>query len=125
MANSATAQEAIDGPDGKIYPVTIVLDTTGADLTVFTPDAGNYGIMIGLMYVNALAHKLTMKSGSTTLWVAELANNSGIFTPMSSDKIGHSLTKGAALKLRVDTAALTAQILAYFVKSTHLRVGRI
>lgn len=125
MGNTAAAQTAIQGPEGKIYPVIITLDTTGADLTVFTPDTGKYAEMIGLMYVNALAHKLTCKSNTTTLWVTELANNSGIFNPLSNDIIAASLAKSDPLKLRVDTAALTATVLAYFRMVPSLRVGKL
>lgn len=124
MANAATALTAIPGAEGKIYPVKIVLDTTASDLTVFTPDAGKYAILIGMMYVNALAHKLTIKSGTTSIWAAELANNSGIFAPMSADILAHSIVAGDALKMRVDTAALTVEMLAYFRVASQLRVGK-
>lgn len=79
MANTATPDTALRINYGmmkynpNIIPVRINYDTSGADLTIYTPDSNKMVLLAGLQYAKNAAHTLTFKSGSTVLVTFDLA----------------------------------------------------
>jgi hypothetical protein len=92
MPNSATALTrcpiglAKSGAGIFVVPTLVIIDTTGADLTVFTPSSGKRWALVGWQYTEGSAHNLTVKSGSTELVTYEFAANQG-----RNDKIGEGI----------------------------------
>lgn len=119
MANTATAQTALSiGVAGanQVIPYVISLDTTGADLTIRTPATGNMVGIVGLAYREASAHNLTIKTGSTTLLVAEFAaTDAGTFIPIGSGGLLAVTAKSEALVIQ--TSVIITSMLMYVVES--------
>jgi len=112
MANTATAQTALPvtvGGHGPVIPVVVTMDTTGSDLTVYTPDSDKVLALVGITFAEGSANSLTIKSGSTTLVTLELTTFQGL-----SHKVGGGAilftAKGEALKFNVGTAAVSTMI---------------
>lgn len=120
MANVATSLTAIPmamstGRQGfsQVTPVVCTFDTTGSDLTIFTPAlTTNYGAIIGLVYQEASAHTLTIKSGATTYVTFERTTFDGMYEPVGQGGFLIIGGKGEALKLNCGTAAIST-LLAY------------
>ena len=110
MANTATSQSVVPigyshgGSGIGATPVTVVIDTTGADLTVFTPSSDKYWAILGISYVETDAHNLTIKSGSTTLVTYEMAANSGLVHPMGNGILLTGVARGDALVIQSSVA---------------------
>jgi hypothetical protein len=120
MANVATTLTAIPmamstGLQGfsKITPVVCTFDTTGADLTIFTPELStNYAAIVGLVYEEASAHSLTVKSGSTTYVTLERTTFDGAALSVGTSGFIIIGGRGEALKLNCGTAPISS-LLAY------------
>lgn len=118
MANVATALSPVPmamstGRMGfsQITPVVCTFDTTGSDLTIFTPAlTTNYGAIIGMVYEEASAHTLTIKSGSTTLVTFERTTFDGMYLPVGQNGFLALGNKGEALKLNCGTAAVSSML---------------
>jgi hypothetical protein len=113
MANTATAQTALPikigkgGASGYVVPYVVVIDTVDTDLTIRDPAADNYAAIVGIQYLEATAHNVTFKSGSTTLVALEKPASSGM-----SERIGAPIivaAKGDALVIR-SSAAISSML---------------
>lgn len=113
MANSSTLIQSLPiGLKNKgftsIKQYAVVLDTTGADLTIHTTTSGYRAILLALLYSEADAHTLTFKSASTTLVALEMPANSGRDQPMDLTPI---ITKeGENLVARVATSGIATML---------------
>lgn len=85
MANSATQIRTFQLRDRDtpglfwtVRQIKVAIDTTGADLTIRTPDTG-YGVaLVGIFGVDSTASNIIFKSGSTTLVSPEFTANQGL-----------------------------------------------
>ena len=119
MANTATTLTAIpmamsSGRMGfsKVTPVVCTFDTTGADLTVFTPTLStNYAAIIGMIYEEASAHTLILKSGTTTYVTLERTSYDGVGLPLGTGGFFIIGAIGEALKIQCGTAAVSSMLL--------------
>lgn len=128
MANVATAQSPLPieyGHNGAgnsfIIPVIVTMDTTGADLTIYTPAATNFAAIVGIKYSEASAHSLIFKSGSTTLVTLEQAANTVVNHGVGQGIYLAGLAKGDALKINAGTAAVSS-ILFYVMEFNQLTI---
>lgn len=124
MANVASAQSPIPVKYGNsgfamIIPVIVTMDTTGADLTVYTPDSTRFWAIAGINYRETSAHSLIFKSGSTTLVTLEQAANSVLEHKIGDGIYMTGLAKGDALKINAGTAAVSS-ILFYIMEFEQL-----
>lgn len=116
MANSATALTKVpiglknSGYGGGTTPVLVVIDTTGADLTVFTPASGNRWALVGWVYGEATAHNLTVKSGSTSMLVCEFPANTVVREKIQNGIILSGLAAGDALVIQ-SSAAISSMLM--------------
>ncbi len=130
MANVATALTPIPmamstGRQGfsQVTPVVCTFDTTGADLTIFTPTiATHYGAIIALLYQESSAHSLTIKSGTTTYVTLERNTYEGAALPLGTGGFLIVGGQGEALKLNCGTAAIST-LLAYCCEFPSLNFG--
>lgn len=125
MANSATVQTGlnIEVPgivvDGKVKPVLVNYDTTGADLEIMDVTASDRAIaLVGMQLVEGDAFDLTFKSDSTVITTMQLGSNSG-FSKNIDGTIILSSAPGEALNINCDTA-LTPFVL-YVVEYARIR----
>lgn len=117
MANTATLLYTLPARAQKAGPIkvySVSIDTTGADLTICTPASGNSVYIVGLAVSEATAANVTIKSGSTTLWVAELAANQGILLPVENGFL-MATAKGQALVLQ--SSAAVSNLLLHVVEA--------
>lgn len=124
MANSATAKTPLPisvWGVTSVTPVEVVLDTTGSDLTIFTPATGNMAAIVGVNYGETTAHTLTFTSGSDAEVVFEFGANSGI-----SQGIGRELfyvgQPGNAIKIQT-SVAITGAMLFYVIESDRFKAA--
>lgn len=115
MANTKTQLNRIPiiypgSTDVFVYPVVITFDTTGADLSIFSPDDNKHCALVGLQYSAASAHTLTIKSGSTTLLTYQFPDNAGFSHPIGDPIL--MTNEGEDLVFNVGTAAVPS-MLAY------------
>lgn len=117
MANSATALTPIRilartprQPRGVITPVVVVLDTTASALTLYTPEAGKYAALLGMVYAESTAHNLTFTSGSTELCTLEQPANTSVIQPIGRPML--ITNEGEALKITT-SVAITGKMLFY------------
>lgn len=113
MANSSTLIQSLPiGLKNKgftsIKQYAVVLDTTGADLTIHTTTSGYHAVLLAFLYAEADAHTLTFKTGSTTLVALEMPANSGRDQNMDLTPIVTKL--GENLVARVSTAGIATAI---------------
>ena len=124
MANTATAQTALRVNYGmmkantNVIPVFFNYDTTGADLTLFTPDSDKMVLLAGLQYAKNSAHTLTFKTASTTIVTYDLAG--GGFTQNIGDGIMLASAVGEAFKIN-SNAAIGAGV-AYIYHTSELQI---
>ena len=119
MANVATTLTAIPmamstGRQGfsKVTPVVCTFDTTGEDLTVFTPAlATNYAAIIGMVYQESSAHSLTITSGTTVYVTLESTTFSGVGLPIGTGGFFVIGGKGEALKIQCGTNAISSMLI--------------
>lgn len=110
MANAATVQGTVpigyasSGVGLKTSVVNVLIDTTGADLTVLTVDSDKYWAILGISYVETDAHNLTIKSGSTTLVTYEFTTNSGLVHPMGNGILLTGIARGSNLVIQSSVA---------------------
>lgn len=117
MANTATARSAVpvalkEGYGyAKVTPVVCTFDTTGSDLTVFTPTVStNYAAIVGLVYQEASAHSLTITAGSTVLVTLEVPASGGLVKSSLCDGPLIVGGQGEALKIQCGTAAVSTML---------------
>jgi hypothetical protein len=92
---------------GTITTVSLTINLTNTDFTIFTPAADAWAVVIGWVYQEADAHNLTIKSGSTTLTQMERAANSGAGFPCDIARpIFMSQNAGEALKIQSTTTVV-------------------
>jgi len=87
--NSAT-QDAqlpinIGNAEGRVIPVTVIIDTIDTDLIVFSPASDAMACITGLLFSESTSLDLTFKSASTTQVILELAKNQGIAQPLGTE----------------------------------------
>lgn len=119
MANVATTLTAIpmamsSGKQGfsQITPVIVTMDTTGADLTVFTPSlTTNYPAIISLTYQESSAHTLKFTSGTTVYVTLERSAGDGAGLPVGTGGFVLIGQKGEALKIQCGTNAISSMLL--------------
>ncbi len=118
MANVATARTAVPVAlkEGfgyaKVTPVICSFDTTGSDLTVFTPTVStNYAAIVGMVYQEASAHSLTITAGSTALVTLEVPASGGLVKSSLCDGPLIVGGQGEALKIQCGTAAVSSMLL--------------
>lgn len=120
-ANSATAQTALPIKVGvysdPVVPYVVAFDTTASDLTIVTPDSGKMACVVGMGVSETSATNITFKSGSTTLFVPELAANQGVYDKISNGAI-LCTQPGEALKIQVSVAV--SNMILYIVQATRL-----
>lgn len=80
MGNTATLVATVPrrGAPGPVYSYRVNIDTTGADLTIRTPDSDKAIFLVGMVLSEASATNLTFKNGSTTMVIPELTTYQGI-----------------------------------------------
>lgn len=130
MANTATALTPIPmamstGRQGfsQVTPVVCTFDTTGSDLTVFTPTLStNYGAIIAMLYESANAHNLILKSGTTTYVTLERTTYDGMGAPLGTGGFLIVGGRGEALKIQCGSAVV-ASMLVYCVEFPSLNFG--
>lgn len=120
-ANTATniydVQQRVYGI-GPVHYYNIAIDTTGQDLTIRTPQAGNSVCIVGMYMDETSATNLTFKSGSTTMVIPELPASTLIWglssiTPLCTDE-------DAALKIQASVAITS--ILLQVVEGKHFNI---
>lgn len=119
MANTATTLTAIpmamaSGQQGfsQVTPVVCTFDTVDSDLTVFTPAlTTHYAAIVGMLYEEASAHTLTIKSDTTTLVTLERSAYEGVGLPLGTSGFIVVGALGKALKIRCGTAAVSSMLL--------------
>lgn len=125
MANSATLGDPLPiryragSILGGVYPVTIVMDTTGVDLTIFDPGADRFCALVGIQYAEADAHNLTIKSGTTVLTTYQMPVNGGLSIPIGAPILS-TLAKNSVLAF--NTSVAIATILAYVIEYEQLTI---
>lgn len=122
MANTATAQTAIPAifsigkPQGLITPVVVSMDTGAADLEVLAAATGKRWGIHGLIFNEATAITLQIKSGSTVFVGLEFTTFGGIVLPLSATPhivgnvggaLNFNLSSGASLSALVYVATHT------------------
>lgn len=111
MANSATLTASINAKGKTLYQYTVVIDTTGTDLTIRTPATNNQIFLHSIAGVESgAAATLTFKSGSTTLFVPEFQSGSGTWERCSRNQFMLATAVDGALKIQ-STAAYSSLLL--------------
>lgn len=120
-ANTATDQGDLDitvDGSGPVSPITVVIDTTATDLTIVDPASNKMACIVGWVHSEGTAVNLTLKSGSTTHGVLELAANQGI-----AETMGHPLfctLEGEDLIIQSDTAI--SYLTLYTIQASRLKI---
>jgi hypothetical protein len=86
MANTATLRDTVlngtgHSPNGPVHVYHVEIDTTGDDLTIRTPAAGNRVFVVGAFMSETNSGNLLLKSGSTYTHTLELSANQGMLVP--------------------------------------------
>lgn len=113
MANTATAQASFSLGSifpfpHEITPTVVSIDTLNSDLTVVAAATGKQIAVVSFSYVGSSAANVTLKSGSTTRKVLELAANSGVWKGISPE-ILFITAPGEALVMRSSAAITNAE----------------
>ena len=119
-ANTATAQTAQNirvGGSGPVTPYVVAIDTVDEDLTIVTPSSDKMACIVGLGVSEGTATNVTFKSGSTTLFVPELAANQGMLKPI--DK-GILLCTQLGEALKIQASAAISNLLIHVVQAGYL-----
>ena len=125
MANSATAKTALPidiWGASLVTPVEVVLDTTGSDLTIYTPATGKMCAIVGINYAEADAHTLTFTSGTDPEFKFELGANSGISQGIGQEML-YVTQPGSVLKVQT-SVAITGPIIFYIIEASRFQLGR-
>lgn len=123
-ANSATNQSVLPITFAKaenqtvVTPVVVTFDTTGSDLTVYTPASGNMACLVGASFSDSTAANLTIKDGSTSLVVWELAAYQGLLERLDGGVVLCG-TNSNAIKMQV--SAVISTMVLYFIEAPRLR----
>jgi hypothetical protein len=91
---SNTATDMYQAPirvydEGPVHMVKAAIDTINTDLTLYDPGAEKYACIVGLHASDGTAANLTLKSGTTTITLFELAANQekrGVTVPICAAK---------------------------------------
>lgn len=120
-ANTATAQAALPirlgGNRGPVTPYVVSFDTTASDLTIVTPDSDKMACIVGIAMSETSATNITVKSGSTTQVVYELAANQGFGEGIGNHAV-ICTQPGEALKMQVSVAVTS--MLVYVIQAAYL-----
>lgn len=127
MSNSATSLNKIPinvkGSDiDGVTPVKVIIDTGSADLTVYTPSAGKRWAIVGWMEAEATAANLTVKSGTTTLFIWEGAANRRIEHPVGNGILFVGNVAGEALVLN-SSATNPSYVMVYVAEFSQIRIS--
>jgi len=117
MANTSTFLHSVVVGGKLLDAYSVTIDTTGSDLTVFTPATGNHVFVHGVIFSEGTAANLTFKSGSTTLITPEMAANQGVWSSIERDVFHLSTAKGEALVLN-SSAAISSMLVYVSQNST-------
>lgn len=117
MANAVTALAPVPMGYGRTgigiqtIPLLPIFDTLDSDFTIYTPASDQFWAIVGIQYVEASAHVLTFKSGTTSLLALEMPANSGRDDPLGTGIILVGQAKGEGLALRMSTALISSLII--------------
>jgi len=85
--NSATdlgdVEVHVEG-NGPQQATLVVIDTINTDLTLFSPASGKMACVMGVEYLEADAHNLMFKSGTTEHVTFQMPANSGMQVPIGN-----------------------------------------
>lgn len=95
---------------GPVRTVQITFDTVDEDLVVHSPIAGNSAFLTKLVFSEADAANLTIKSGSDSLVVLQLAANQGVWTPQDGIPIHTEYGEDLIMQCSVAIATMVAYI---------------
>lgn len=119
-ANSATERTALPiyiGGEGPVRPVSVSIDTTGADLTVNDPPSDRMACIVGAFGAETNAANITIKSGSTTYSVPELAASTLVNVPLGN---GPLFCTQPGEDLVIQSSAVYSSLLLYIIEAKKL-----
>lgn len=124
MSNSSTKSETpslqLKGRT-RIEKYLVTYDTSGADLTIATPDSGYFLAIVGMQYSDDTAHNITFKSGSTSLVTLYKAANSGVDFPLSN-RVFVNTKVDEALKINC-SIALDGGMIIYVAQAKEINLA--
>lgn len=111
MGNTSTLTASVVTKNKTIHQYTVAIDTTGADITIHTPQAGNQVFLHALGNLeSAVAATLTIKSGSTTIFAPEFGAGQGNWDRCCPGEYLCATAGGQALVIQ-SSGAITSLIL--------------
>lgn len=119
-ANTVTDVGDIDVRIGGVSPAhvkKVAIDTVDTDVTVYDPPSTKMACIVGLSASEGTATNLTIKSGSTTAIVFELAANQGIYSKITS---GVDYCTAAGEDLIIQSSAAFTSLTFYIIEAGHL-----
>lgn len=123
MANTATLVGTTPRlkQAGPVFSYLVNIDTTGADLTIRTPATGNRIYLVGILLSDSTANNITLKNGSTTACVLELAASQGLATPVQTGGSDSFLmATDVSTALVINCSALLTGALIHVVEAKEL-----
>jgi len=116
MADAATLICSVNARGKTIQQWKLVFDTGSSDVTPISASAGNHQFLMGLFGIDATAYNLTIKTGATSLAIAENPASMGLAEAVDPNKYILCSRQGEALIFNSSTAAPSVLVVHVCVK---------